>query len=415
MTCHLNLRHGKLSGRLCRTIVSLGLCAAIIPALCGCKGSGKGNTAPDNSLQITESEIIKFDGSMLDCMLDSFEVIYLDDSREALVSDISDIRYDDGRFFILSTGGWENSSVMVFDSTGHYLHNIGHQGNASYEYNNLSGWTLDPVRNEVIIVQLYPSQIYYYGYDGKFLRKRSIGESDITFSTDRIHGFMPDGTLLLKNHLHTYPVDDYVMIRPNDSISVPFDRRDYKMGQIEDWQGDYSIEYEGFCTANASDDIWLMRRFDNHIYRICGIDSIECVANLSFVEELPEDVRRDFNFMGDKYFSSILSDITDTRDFMIIKYSDGAEYIFEKSTSKVYRSTWNDQTFKRIPFASTKGCYDNTLIGLIDIMDAENWLTSNQDDDSDDRSDDSVRAVFSKAARRDNPTLLLYHLKSPEL
>ncbi|MCQ2073592.1 MAG: 6-bladed beta-propeller [Bacteroidaceae bacterium] len=88
----------------------------------------------------------------------------------------SRVKYDDGLFFVGSRQP-STDDIKVFDSAGHYLHDISHQGRAKYEYLGIAEWTLDPVWNEVVIIDFESSyQIKYYDYSGKFLRMLDLGD-----------------------------------------------------------------------------------------------------------------------------------------------------------------------------------------------------------------------------------------------
>ena len=381
----------------------------LLAALYGCNN----DAVNDSSLQIAESDITTLDGSLLDCMLDSWEPIYLEDSESALTAYIHNVHSDDGLLFVQS-GMWDNSSVMVFDTAGHYLNNIGHRGNASYEYNYLTAWTLDPVHKEVILIDTYPVTLMYYDYSGKFLRKTAVEESEL--NTDVGQGTdicrMQDGTILLRNTMSTTSTDDYIVIHPDGSINALFARRDYRLEPTEDGY-DYSLKIANVFYDPHCSNTWMMRRFDNHLYCACTGDTAQCIANLSFIEEIPDNIKMSFSpdHGIQKYGNSVLSRLLCMRDYLIINHlSRQDSYIYDKGTSKLYNAVWNDETFNRIPYASVRGCFDNTLIGVIDITDAADWLESNGESPEEEVSEE-VKSIFRKTASRDNPTIILYHLK----
>ena len=70
----------------------------LLAALYGCNN----DAVNDSSLQIAESDITTLDGSLLDCMLDSWEPIYLEDSESALTAYIHNVHSDDGLLYVPS-------------------------------------------------------------------------------------------------------------------------------------------------------------------------------------------------------------------------------------------------------------------------------------------------------------------------
>lgn len=160
----------------------------VLLALCDC--NGRNSSTDDGVLHITEDNVVNLDQPFTETMLQSWEAVFLDDSDDALLGDVSRLRYDDGLFFIESDAGHGDISIVVFDSLGHYRNRISHIGNAIYEYNNIEGWTIDRDRNELLIFGFNPDCcIKYYNYQDEYLRKRTINEP--------VYGYLTASALVL--------------------------------------------------------------------------------------------------------------------------------------------------------------------------------------------------------------------------
>ncbi|MBO4561920.1 MAG: 6-bladed beta-propeller, partial [Bacteroidaceae bacterium] len=252
--------------------------------LCACKG----NIHPGGTMQITKDDVIHLDGTLEDNFMKSWEYILLDESTDALLGTINDaIRYDDGLFFIHSDMD-KASTIKVFDRSGHYLNDIGRIGRARNEYLSLDSWNLDTHRNEVLIVNGdgYDGKatIKRFDYQGKFLGQidiDSIGKEYVT-----VNGFAKcysDGSLLMKDYMHSFPTYDYFILHTDGSASPLFEMSEYhqmhapvdpalvlQQGGFKNENMNWGHEIVSGVFNLHSDTTYLTRALDNHIYRICG-------------------------------------------------------------------------------------------------------------------------------------------------
>ena len=158
----------------------------------------------DNSLQITQKDVVRLDGSFNDNFLDSWEYVILeDDDPKALLGYVEGIQYDDGLFFIKSSfpGIEKNQVIKVYDSNGRYLNDIGGVGRARNEYLYLNRWILDTYRNEVLIINpngnfgLSHLEVKRYDYQGVFIGDTISDEFGERFTTGELRKCASDGTL----------------------------------------------------------------------------------------------------------------------------------------------------------------------------------------------------------------------------
>lgn len=383
----------------------LGLPAIVsLLTLCSC-----GGPAEEGPIQITKDDILTLE----EWPVESWEPLFLKDGDDEPIigGEIVDVKYDDGIFFLL----WFSRTdakvrITAFDSSGQYLNDIGRQGGAGYEYSMPTCWALDSERNEVLIMD-YPATLKHYDYSGNFLRKERLRE-DFAGLMRRISyiSCMSDGTLLVSNMLDTEPSDQFVLLHPDSTVTIPFTGNGYVGTYLRGRDHVYS-------SVSYGDEIWLMRPYDNHIYRLDGLtgDTV-CVANLRFIKDVPDKIKYNaYNSdMSGPYEERLLIGCSDLKYHLLIIYY-GSAYIFEKSSCRLYK--YPDKIFEEeelLPPSMILGYYDNTIVHMVH----PEWLGSRADDFEDDTSDNPgrnrLKEFYKKAELCENPVLVLFHLK-PQL
>lgn len=386
-------------------------------SICACSG-GKGGNANDGSLQITEDDIVQLDGSIFDTMIDSWEPVWLDDSEEALLGEVRYVAYDDGLFFVQSTSNYSESSVMVFDKEGHFRNRIGNIGNARNEYRYLQSLAIDPSHKEAVLLTGYPLTLKYFDYSGKFLRNIEVDTEgfDGGIYPNGASVCLPDGTLLVENMKGSEPNDDYILIHADCSVEALFERRGYKIKSTDNITGTFYVGMTHKIYEPHADVTWLMRSFDNHLYRMEGSDSASCVANLAYIEKIPEDVRCDYPALDfeDRREYCTLETAVELKDYIMLRYSGDGElysyFYFEKETMRIYKGE-NDRITNLPPLYSPIGSIGNTVIGVVNTSIAETVYTNNKESDM----DEGLKEFYRKVAVRDNPVLVLYRMKEPAI
>ena len=388
--------------------------------LCACKS----NIQSGGIMQITKDDVIHMDGTLEDNFMKSWEYILLDESTDALLGTINDpIRYDDGLFFIHSDMD-KASTIKVFDRYGHYLNDIGRIGRAHNEYLSLDNWNLDTHRNEVLIVNGdgYDGMatIKRFDYQGNFLgltRIDSIGKEYVT-----VNGFakcLSDGSLLMKDHMHSFPTYDYFIIHPDGSASPLFEMSEYHqmhalidpavirqpggLSKKENMNWGYEV-ISGVFNLH-SDTTYLTRALDNHIYRICG-DRADCIAELTFIPNPPEKFKKGLDFEEDTDPYSTFY-FLDMKDYLRMGYTDGM-YLFDKSTSKLYH-TDHDAINTSFPDTRILSVCNNDLIGFVDDFFISDALELMDSPDYDHRYTPEVEAFYRKAKNCGNPPIVIAH------
>lgn len=387
--------------------------------LCACKN----NVQPDNSLQITKDDVIHLDGAFNDNFLENWEYILLeDDTPEAMLGYVDGLFYDDGLFFVFSDKYSNHASIKVFDSTGHYQHDIGQTGRARNEYIHPIDWAINTWCNEIIVMD-NTSFNKRYSYKGEFLgeAKRQSGGINDGYIGGDILKCMSDGTMMYYCGLCILPSFDYYMAYPDGNLGSPFKMTDYhaycEMDPIEYVRlaGDIGGVTLTSVFANVkSDTTWLLRLLDNHIYKVSD-DTAQCVANMKFLPEIPYKTKCNYDYENDNKYKGqcIPNYFYDMKDYLYIWYYSGGEYLFDKASSKMYHMEY-DSLDVSIPDIGFPYVYDNSIIGCVDTWSIQKALKLIDSKDYDHRYSPEVEAFYRKVKDCENPPIIIAHYRKKQ-
>lgn len=119
---------------------------------------------------ITQSEIDNTD------VFNIVECIPLDNQEQCLLADVNKVLYFDNEYYVLDNK--VRKSVFVFDEKGIFQRKIGVLGHGHGEYPNISDFTIDEEKRNLVILS-GPSRIYVYDLEGNFLVSKDLGKSYI--------------------------------------------------------------------------------------------------------------------------------------------------------------------------------------------------------------------------------------------
>lgn len=375
----------------------------------------------------TNTDVIRLDGTFDDNFLESWEYILLeDDNLDAELGIINyGIQYDDGLFFVHSHFN-KNTTIKVFDRSGRYLNNIGRLGRGRNEVLTLEKWILDRDKNEVLIAQSFghPSTvtIKHYDYAGNYLGQTVTDTLDENCVMMDMSKMTSDGTLIIQdNIIHNNPSHDYFNINKDGSISTPLDLQEYHLNQgfffdIAEFSmsGAITSDNSGGKQTTVgifnqySDTTYVIRKMDNHIYRLYG-DKSDCIAKLSFMPDAPEKMKKGIEMEDDEFYSYCLGYFMDMKNYMFIgNYEDN--YIFDKESSKIYHIE-PDTIYAKFPDHRLASVYGNDIIAFVDVESIQEALERINSKDYDHRYTPEVEAFYRKAKDCKNPPIIIAHYK----
>lgn len=114
-------------------------------------------------------------------IIDSIKIIPLETTDNSLIGFLSELKYDDGYFFVQD--GY-NRLVSVFDDNGSFLRQLTRKGNGPGEVRYPESFSLDKIHKEVWISN--NNNFMRFDYQGKYLghRNYSLSFSDFYVDTD---------------------------------------------------------------------------------------------------------------------------------------------------------------------------------------------------------------------------------------
>ena len=200
----------------------------LIP-LVSCQDVEKTNSSVKNVLLD-----IKMDGELrLSEIADTVEVILLEqtyDSDIALVERF--IPYKD-RYYVMSSIGFSNGGVHVFDKDGNFIQKIDKRGGGPGEYEDLQDIAINP-RNDELVFMTQPKGIFRYDLEGNFI-SRVQGGYGMNVAADAQGNFYKTG------RCYEETPNRLLMVNERDSISF---------GKVE---ADYFVMVNHFSFTNEFD------------------------------------------------------------------------------------------------------------------------------------------------------------------
>ena len=316
-----------------------------------------------------------------------------------------------------------NNSIKVFDSTGRYLNNIGRMGRARNEFLFIGEWTIDPYRNQVLIIN---SNGYYsnitikrYDYQGNFISQTETDTLTERYHVGKVLKCMSDGSILVENHLSITQVYEYFYIHPDGTFSTPMEPNGYDMNLSDEEMASFKHDimmagdWYGFPIRNAfynvqSDTTFLMPKLDSHIYSLYG-EGYSCIANLRCIPEVSEYDKKHLGYEAFRDDDDI-STIDEYKDYLYILYNDRTEYAFEKKSSKLYRMK-RDRSNLRLPSQGLYTIYGNDVIYAIPSYSINDELESIDNNESSWSYTPDVMDFYRKVKDHENPIIIIAHYK----
>ena len=218
------------------------------------------------------------------------KIINLETIDESLLSEIRRIFMDDNKLFIYDG---KMNEIFMFDTTGKYINKINRKGEGPGEYVQLSDFTIDPQKKQIVLLCAIPEKQMYFSYDGKLLKEEKNHEFYSRFSLD-------------KNYIY------FERTNKNSQIHTLNKETKEKKESMTPINIKNSYYTKGNSFTNCG-NILFSRRFDNSIYELSD----------GLIQK-----KYDINFKGHSFPKQLI----DEADITVIKNEcDEHEYIFSMS------------------------------------------------------------------------------------
>ncbi|WP_106832092.1 6-bladed beta-propeller [Parabacteroides pacaensis] len=176
------------------------------------------------------------------------QIVVLETIDESLIANINRIFMDDNILFIY---GWKLQEILMFDINGKYLNKIDRKGEGPGEYVQITDFTIDPVKKQIIVLCSIPEKRMYFTYEGTFIKEESNQNFYSRLTMDN-------------NYIY---FENVVLENPNDQLHI----LDTKTGKK--YEGLKPLNIKNYYYANGNSlsrgkNILYTRRYDNSIYEL---------------------------------------------------------------------------------------------------------------------------------------------------
>lgn len=101
--------------------------------------------------------------------VESLDYIELNTNDSCIVSSIENILIDGDTIFVLDR---KNAGILIFTAEGKMINQINYYGNSPEEFINIRAFTIDPILNNIYILDTYSQKINKYNYNGEFIESK---------------------------------------------------------------------------------------------------------------------------------------------------------------------------------------------------------------------------------------------------
>lgn len=331
----------------------------------------------------------------------NWHAIYLDDSSiEAMVGEIRGVMCDDSLLFVahMLNDSWEETLIYVYNTEGKFLRSIFNRGRAHNEILYMGDWTINPIDNEVLVVDKFNELLKRYDYNGNFIGSYQLDGSLIPLSNIFV---LDSSNFLFQMMMLDKPLDDYILYSIDGTTKPLFKRR--KIYTEESYYG--ALYYCHDITSTNS--YYFSRYFDNKIYKMDSLGNVEIFLELGFITPYKNKYLSPLDEDSD-YFWPYINDLYDLKDYILIITKDFGRFIINKETKEIKRYTAKcyDSAKMKTPLGiKIVGLHQNFVIEYTDQITAGNHLDYITDEYQPD-----VASFYKKAAANENATLVFYEI-----
>lgn len=370
----------------------------LIFASCTTSTNNQNNETFIASVDSIETDEVK---EYIDDNTKSWHAVYLDDSSiDAMVGEIRGVMCDDSLLFVahMLNDSWEETLIYVYNTEGKFLRSIFNRGRAHNEILYMGDWTINPIDNEVLVVDKFNELLKRYDYNGNFIGSYQLDGSLIPLSNIFV---LDSSNFLFQMMMLDEPSDDYILYSIDGTTKPLFKRR--KIYTEESYYG--ALYYCHDITSTNS--YYFSRYFDNKIYKMDSLGNVEIFLELGFITPYKNKYLSPLDEDSD-YFWPYINDLYDLQDYILIITKDFGRFIINKETKEIKRYTAKgyDSAKMKTPLGiKIVGLHQNFVIEYTDQINAGNHL-----DYITDEYQPNVVSFYKKAAANENATLVFYEI-----
>lgn len=355
--------------------------------LAGCRNNAQMTGVPEKIVEIPGEIQTSFYDNVAD-----YGVLHLETTDESLISQVEKIRIHNGMVYILNGGS--NANLLCFDNNGRFVRKIGRRGRGPKEYIELWNFEIDPIRNELLLLDNEGQKILVFDLNGDFRR-----EVKIPYAAECV-GRLPDGNFILSCTGSQLMFNDYYVIVICDEEGRMLER--HIKNEIK---SSVFLAAKDMMTVMDDGSISLMPQYHNMVYRITdeGVSS-----DLGF--EIPGETIAVDNFDQDFAGLGDFLDAHKDKNYMCGDHAETDEYLFFYNkgltdTEHVFYNKTNGKCLRA----------KNPLFGMSMFIDHDGYCWASVDEATmrfSEKNDDEMTKMFLDAFEEfENAPLIRYKLK----
>ena len=352
---------------------------------------------------------------------DTVEVILLEQTDESDIARVERILPYKEKYYVMSSIGFSNGRVHVFDKDGNFIQKIDKRGGGPGEYEDLQDIAINP-RNDELVFMTQPKGIFRYDLEGNFI-SRVQGGYGMNVAADA------QGNFYKTDRCYEETPNRLLMINDKDSISF---------GKIE---ADYFVMVNHYSFTNEFDShngrVYYSYPCCDTIFDVTGGKKVpvwyidyngkNLPVDKIFAEDKSLDESRKVKAKYRDCFSTDVFQVTE--NFLYVGSVDGEKHgivsLYSFKTGNVMSGHrlvddvfFPDNTFTFRPFRMPIAVEGNSLLWLVD----PSWLLQGYEYYKENLSPDKwneycklhpqVTEVCSKLDEESNPVLLKIKIRN---
>ena len=350
-------------------------------------------------------------------IIDSIWWVPLETNQYSYLGGIGEFEFYDGKIFILDNVIAEQ--LVVYDSFGKHLYTLKGQGKGPREFQAPWAFTIDKLRNQILINDDFLRKILYYSLEGKFVKE----VTGVPFRFNEFH-FLDSTNLAFhtsrRQNDHLDEISGYSLV-----VGPSTDSLVAKGFPFVPTQG---VKMMGNSFVNFGGTLFYHYPLRDTIYEITKEAVIPQIVVNFGKNKLPKDFEIGINTheFQKKYLDNKESDfafVNSSRGFFISDHHLFVEGTYKGNRLFIYHFKETGQTLftnkleKDLPetlfFGSFCGSYNNTLVNYVspeEIMQAKEYFDKNPE--AKEKISTEILTEIKRLSEKTMPLLVFYTLKN---